>query len=360
MLTGPLAIHFLDGQSTQLRPAWLHLENGSLRVSGEGFEKDYDLAQIAWPENMGQTVLTAHLPDGAAFQSISVAEWEAWLQSNGIRAGWVAKAQISKRWTIAAVLGFVLVVLGIWRWGIDWAADAAVILTPESVDVAVGASTLSYLDKSLLSPSKITQAERDKVQALFQEVAGAAQRKHVEGQAQTTPAQPAYTLHFRSMRFGPNAFALPGGTVVMTDEMVTLLDGAPDAMLGVLGHELGHVLHRHGMKMVYKSAAIALLSDFVLGDFSTVLATLPALLVQADYSRGAERQADQVAADLLTATGRSPAAMVVLFDRLSTHFREANGDDTERENPLGIAFSSHPSDKERIDFFKKMAAASGQ
>ncbi|OYU72188.1 MAG: hypothetical protein CFE45_40815, partial [Burkholderiales bacterium PBB5] len=46
-----------------------------------------------------------------------------------------------------------------------------------------------------------------------------------------------------------NALALPGGTLIVTDAMVRLLADRPDVLVGVFGHELGHLQHRHGMRL---------------------------------------------------------------------------------------------------------------
>ena len=56
-----------------------------------------------------------------------------------------------------------------------------------------------------------------------------------------------------------NAFALPGGTVVMTDAIVQAAADkgiSDDALVGVLAHEIGHVVHRHGMRMVVEQGVL--------------------------------------------------------------------------------------------------------
>ena len=71
---------------------------------------------------------------------------------------------------------------------------------------------------------------------------------------------------------------------------------------------------------------------------------LPAWLAQMGYSRDAERQADAVAASVLRAGGRSPAAMVLLFERLAQRPEARSGP------PMGLA--SHPADAERTRQFR--------
>ena len=72
---------------------------------------------------------------------------------------------------------------------------------------------------------------------------------------------PAHRIEFRKSRIGPNAFALPGGSIVITDELVALVDGDAAVVTGVLGHELGHVRHRDGMRMLLQASAVGVLAS---------------------------------------------------------------------------------------------------
>ncbi len=80
-----------------------------------------------------------------------------------------------------------------------------------------------------------------------------------------------------------NAFALPGGTVVMTGRH---RPGAADkgigddALVGVLAHEIGHVVHRHGMRMVVEQGVLNIGLGLALGDVSGVVSSGATLLHQ--------------------------------------------------------------------------------
>ena len=71
-----------------------------------------------------------------------------------------------------------------------------------------------------------------------------------------------------------------------------LLKGADDAVLGVLAHEHGHVKRQHGLHAVVRFGLVSAATSVALGDFSAVLAGVPALLAHMGYSRDAEREAD--------------------------------------------------------------------
>jgi Zn-dependent protease with chaperone function len=160
-------------------------------------------------------------------------------------------------------------------------------------------------------------------------------------------------------RLGPNAFALPGGVVIVTDEMLRMLEGRDDVLIGVLGHELGHVQRRHGMRVLVQTTLIGAVASALWGDISTVLAAAPALLGQSAYSREFEREADDDAIDLLRANGLSPTVMIELFERLQKLRAADAADQGGKPNSgfdLGIALASHPADTERIQRFRDAAA----
>ena len=209
---------------------------------------------------------------------------------------------------------------------------------PTSVDRAIGDLSFRSLDGRVLQPSRLPTSEQARLRAAFERAVTRADGTNV------VPT----TLEFRASRIGPNAFALPGGRMVVTDELVALVDGREDVVIGVLGHEYGHVKARHGVRMVAQSALLRTVTSLVLGDFSAVLAAAPALLGEQAYSRDFEREADAESVRVLRAAGASPGAMVVFFEKLASK-------DLGNTGGVAIAFASHPADAERVDFFRRAA-----
>ena len=332
-----LAAEYFDGRSARARAVRLRRDGTQLLIDGEGIAQRVPLSRIQWPERTRHGPRVAELPDGASLHCADAAAWDAFAQACGRGDDVVVRAQQSWRAVLASLAGLVVVIVALYAWGIPMAAGAALALIPESADRAVGEVAMRSLDEQLMKPSALPAAEQQRLREAFARALA----------AQPAGSVPAHRIEFRKSRIGPNAFALPGGSIVMTDELVTLVEGDAAAITGVLGHELGHVKHRDGMRMLLQASAVGVLASAVVGDFNSLLAAVPVVLGQSAYSRDAERRADAEAVRLLRDAGLSPAVMVGFFEKMA----KANGDHT-----LGIAISSHPADAERIRFFREAAA----
>ncbi len=345
------AVYF-DGTSARAWPVQLQLRGKHLHVRGDGFEHTVDTRQIQWPERTQHGKRVAHFADGGSVQCANPLAWDAWRRNSGQRESSVVQLQQSWRGVTASVLALVALLAALQVWGLPAAASALVAVTPLSVDAALGESALSAIDQHVMKPSKLPMQTQADIRNAFQR------------NLQTLPpgSVPEWKLEFRQSTMGPNAFALPGGTMVLTDEMVELVQGNEQVITAVLAHELGHVKHRHGLRMLVQATVLGGLGAAVLGDFSTLLAAVPALLGQAHYSRAAEREADAHAVAVLKGASISPAVMVTLFEKLE-QARTAKSRKPSEPKPqastegswLGIAFASHPTDAERIQYFRDAA-----
>lgn len=114
----------------------------------------------------------------------------------------------------------------------------------------------------------------------------------------------------------PNAFTLPGGQIFFFSGLLEQAQ-SPDEFAGVLAHEVGHVAHRHGMEQLISTAGTGALIGFILGDMTglSVAAGLGATMIDARFSRDAERQADAFAARVAERMDFDPAGLADLINR---------------------------------------------
>lgn len=342
-----LAVDYFDGEQARARPARLRLLGRTLHIEGAGVSRAVDIDRIDWPERQRHGQRVAHLQEGGALHCADRAAWDHFVGRLPRRETWIVRAQQSWRATLAAALALVAVALGGYLWGVPALARGVLAALPLSVDAAVGELARQSIEGRWLAPSRLATADQARIGAAF---------AHAVTRAFPDPAtRPAYTLRFHASTIGPNAFALPGGSIVLTDELVQLVPGRDDVLLGVLAHELGHVRQRHGMKMLVQVSLLGTATGIALGDFSSVLAGVPALLGQLAYSREAEREADRESVDLLRANGLSPALMEVFFEQARAWRDSDAGRRKGADFDPGIALASHPADAERIAFFRAAA-----
>lgn len=239
------------------------------------------------------------------------------------------------------VLSVLLVPVLLW-WismvGIPKMAVAIVPWVPSTAIAAVDQQTLLMLDKTMLNPSELSsdtqQYWREQwLQAL-----------------PSLPQQQKIDIQFRKAKhLGPNAFALPAGTVVFTDELVSLLKDKPDALLAVFLHEVGHVRHQHGMTLLVQSTATSLVFAMLFTDLegiTEVLLGTGSSLLQASFSRQMESQADDFATDHLKALGKSSSGFIEAMQAISS---ASGGKSAEELEQWTKYLSSHPSSVERIE-----------
>ncbi len=356
---------WFDGQSPKARAVALRIEGAELLVrvlDDEGTPaRRYPIKKVRWPERRTHGQRQAELPDGGLLQHAHAAEWDAWWLASGQRDSVVVGWMQSWRATLVALGGTVVFLAVAWVWGVPWLSQTVAHQIPTAIDTHIGQQSLQQMGRFFLEPSELPLQQQEDLRRRFKTVVDNA---YPQGDA------PPWTLEFHaSSALGPNAFALPGGFMVITDDLVKLLHDQPDAIVGVLAHELGHVENRDGLDMLVRASLVSALVGVVLGDASGFLATVPATLATQAYSRDGERRADAHAARLLHASGISPAVMAVFFERMlkedakgekgekgeskkeKDKGEEKNGG-RERSVSLPIAIGSHPDHEERIRYFR--------
>jgi Zn-dependent protease with chaperone function len=226
-----------------------------------------------------------------------------------------------------------------YQWGLPLAADRLAQHLPPSIEKTMGDRGLAAMDK-YLRPSQLAAAEQTYLRNLF----AAMQAPRGE--------KPAYRLEFRSSPMGPNAFALPNGVIVMTDELLHMTED-DDAILGVLSHELGHVQRHHSGRHLLQALGVGVVLNLWLGDAPGAMAAIPAILLSQKHSRDFEREADQYAIDMISANGRPLGSLATLFESMAAAKAEDEAE-AEAVDEGEDYLSSHPSDAERIAKLRAM------
>ncbi|MES1185690.1 MAG: M48 family metallopeptidase [Myxococcales bacterium] len=327
---------YYDGLTTQATPVSLQLDDANvLHVDGLPAPVAHPLASVRISARLGNTTRALYFPDGAkcdCADNLAVDELER-------RAG---KAGLSRlvhalesRWRYALLAGLLLVLLlvGGAHWGIPFLARRAADAMPAAMAQDLGRGTLEVLDRTLLKPSELPQEVQQRIEGEF-----AVMARHY-------PELPL-SLHFRGGA-PANAFALPDGGVVVTDALVQLSTN-DEQVLAVLAHEIGHVHHRHALRMALEGSTLVLLSSAYFGDvtqLTTLSTALPSVYTRAAYSRDCETEADTFALHYLD---ESHIPRQRFADIMRALQREMGGD-----SKGGLQYlASHPPTSERIKRFE--------
>ena len=236
---------------------------------------------------------------------------------------------IASIFLVPAIMWFILTV------AVPQLAEKSVTLLPQSVENKMGEQSFEIIDKLFLEPSTLPIERQDLVKLQWSQALN-----------ELSLSSERYQLHvYASEYFGPNAFALPNGTVVITDDLITKLDDNPDAILAVLLHEIGHVERQHSLRMVAQSVSNTIAIAVIFGDIDgigeVIVGTGSALVLNA-FSRDMESEADDYALENLVKLGKSPKAF---SDAMKT-FLELKSE--HESNDLLKYLSSHPEIEERI------------
>ncbi|HEX2854638.1 MAG TPA: M48 family metallopeptidase [Opitutaceae bacterium] len=327
---------FFDGRTSQPRPVTLrwHAFDGVLEVTGEGVAQRHARRDVAVESRLGRGPRFIRFADGGRCEVASdpaidevIATWAP------DRAGTLLH-RFETNWVLVVVAS-VFLLAGGWaaiHFGLPWAARRIAFALPAGVTRQLGDQTLAALDKTMLDPSKL-DAERQR--ALQAEFSG-----FLAKTGDTTP----YRIEFRSAReMGANAFALPSGVIVITDELVKLTEDDRE-IVGVLAHECGHIQHRHALRGVLQNSAVFVVIALITGDVSSATAfggALPAYLLQSRFSREFEREADAYAVEKMRAASIDTAVLARMLERLAETHGEKNS------KVLGY-LGTHPPTPERI------------
>lgn len=307
-----ITANFFDGASALLHPVELTPDGDALTMTGAALARQYRYADVALAEPFANAPRVLYLPDGGRCEVADAAGARALAVALGFRPSAVMRWQ--QRWPAALAALLLLIAFGaaIGIWGVPAAGEKIAEWIPPSLDHKLGQKGLHALELGLLAPSRLSEPRIEQVQQVMRSIVPAHTRIPVRLLVRSSP------------RLGANALALPDGTIVITDRMVLDILGparqfgpAETAKLaGVLGHEIGHVEHRHSVRALARSSLVAAASAALFGDFSAVAAGLPALAIKMHYTREMETDADDFAVGVLRAHGMPLAPMAALFDAM--------------------------------------------
>ena len=256
--------------------------------------------------------------------------WSLWVHLLESRMGYV----------FVALVFFAIFAFSGVKYGIPAAAKLIATHLPDAVLNQASEQTLAFFDKALLERSEI-KPERERQL-----------RRHLQPVIDDHPDLQLKIAFRKGGHVGPNAFALPNGQIIFTDEMVALAE-SDNELLAVLTHEVGHVIYHHGIRRLIQDSLLSFAILAVTGDASGVselFLGLPVVLTELGYSRKFEQEADLYALHYLQSHAIAPRHFADIIGRISeTNVEQKNG--SEKSGKWRSFLSTHPASQERADLF---------
>lgn len=330
---------YFSGSQPISIPAQMEFRDREAMLSAGSVCERYAVSNLMVSPRIGSTDRFIILPNGGQFACADDPFLDMLPQESPSEG---SVAWLEKRWGVA--LACIAVVIGAllagYFLGLPVAAEYIAKRIPMKTEQSLGIQAVNWLEKQKWFESSNLDAE--------------AQKPIVDGfkgLCSDLAMKDYYLLKFTSSKiFRANAFAFPGGIIVITDDMVKTSE-TTDEVLAILAHEIGHVESRHAVRSVLQHSVIAAAVTTITADaasLSAVVTSLPMLLAQTKYSREFETAADDYAFKLLKQKGYSPAAFASIMERIAG--KEGN-------KPGAYAYvSTHPLTTERIRRARAAAA----
>ncbi len=302
----------------------------ALTVAAGGF--DHDQLVVRWVGAAGERTLYLKHPDVIrAFRQAAPDQLRAPLDR---AAEHVRQARHRHRMVWSVIGGTVLVVvLGLW-FGSDLLVEMAVDRIPVEWEQKLGES--AYKD---------FLAQQD---VMKEGVAVSAVEEITHRLVEQIPNSP-YKFEVTVVKSDVvNAFALPGGYIVVFTGLMKKADSGEE-VAGVMGHELNHVLQRHGLERIVKQLGLVAVLSIVLGNHQGLAGMMKQLgveLLTLKFGREQETEADLTGLQLLHRAKIDPSGMIRFFEQLS-----------EKDEGRTEWLSTHPMSGARAERLKAELAA---
>ena len=329
--------HFFEPLSSGNQPSVLLVEHGEIRIDrNDGATiRNLHIESIQGPDNI-------HFKCGSYFQSEESlpAEFKRQFRSRLQRTiSWLEKFTFSKAIVITLLLITAIVA---YRFAFSTIGSGIAVLFPDRWEEAIGTNSYQSVQLFALSESGVPVDYQDEIRLRAQDIAQKAEL-----------SRPTEIIFHDSDWFGPNAFAFPGGPIVVTDELVELLSN-DEELLAVIAHEFAHVEDRHSLKQVIEIIGISALAYLLFGADDSVIEEISAVLINGwafKNSRNFEQEADLAALQYLQASDIDQLHFVNAITKLTNYMCGLASDSPLSCNDDVVNWiSTHPSGTQRIEY----------
>ncbi|MFZ6873143.1 M48 family metallopeptidase [Undibacterium sp. Di27W] len=350
--------NYFDHRQSLIQSIYLDLQEGVVNVLFEGKTFPVKKARLKVAEPFEHAPCILNFSDGSHCEIHDKADQQTLFDYLHYQPSLVQRWQKQWKWALVAIIIMAAILLAAKEWGVPVLADKIAASLPTRYEQSLGTEIMKLLDNTILNPSNLSEARVNQAR---------------EAILRVMPAHARIAIHLEvrhAPKIGANAFALPGGTVVVTDDMIRLLSGKKEGELspgqveelaGVLAHEIGHVEGNHSMRGLVRDAMVTVIAGSLFSDFSSVVSLATAGIVNKKFSREMETEADDYAIKRMKEVNMSPVRLANALERMENqHKREhERGHEQDQDSSTGRQISqymsSHPATADRVARFRAAA-----
>lgn len=358
--------YYYDGKTSDKKEVFLYV-NESDKICIKGIDHaPIPFEQIKVSSRIGNTARYIEFPSGEQFETDdndAIDEIVKRLSENKFH-GLAHALESSKRFIIVAVVFVVLFSWGFIQYGVPYFSKEIAEMLPDDASQYLGQGILEAMDESWFKKSELTDVKKDELTKEFQFLLAQLGYDNIKLEFRKSPV------------IGANAFALPNGTVVFTDELIELSNNNNE-IVSIMLHELGHLEHKHSLRATIQKFSLAMFVMVITGDVSTsssIVTSIPVLLVEAGYSQDMETEADTYALNSMRKLDINPIYFAKIMQKLEASHSEIfaecrqnsksslndclesavkrNREQDAKEKSVMHYFSTHPVTQERIERFR--------
>ncbi|WP_439134902.1 M48 family metallopeptidase [Pseudomaricurvus sp.] len=367
---------YYDGHNSSRHSGVISIDDSGL-VTIEGVScPDYPFDQLTFSPRIGNASRTIYFPDGTFFESRDNETIDALINKHTTsnHSSLLHSLESKLRYIVLSAVVISVSVLAFLQYGIPAVSKHIAFSLSPDVSAQLADTSLEQLDEFYFSRTELTKERREIIHQLF-----------LTSVPQGEASNFTYQLHFRKGdKIGPNAFALPNGSVIITDELIELAEDDLE-ILSIFYHEIGHVHYRHSLRQIIQSAGALGISVWLTGNIESLFdwtATVPAFLIQRKYSRDMETEADDYSLEKMLEHNIDPMHFVHIMTRMQSYIykseestendsdtakadTEVTGTDDDSEQDVESnnktagrllnLLSSHPNTDERMEKFRRAA-----
>ena len=284
-----------------------------------------------------------YLENGFLFvlESSLPSEQEKLLSNNFSKSvKWLENFSLSKAILLSAALVFFFF---LFRYSLNLAIPFVVNVFPATWEQEIGENTYNAMRNAVFQKSGLSRSRIERL------------REKATDLARINGFNSPEIIFHDSDLIGANALAFPGGPIVITDDLVILLQ-SDELILGVFAHEFAHIQERHSLQQIIEVVGITAVASVVLGSDDTFIEEASVVgtnLWANKNSRVFEKKADLLAQRYLKKAGFAKSTLAIAIKKLTEHYcSKTVGQKVQNciEQTDSGWLSTHPSGADRIDY----------